>query len=366
MARAAILHSRRSALRVEDIEVAEPGPGEVLVKVAYSAVCEHDLALIAGLRQASLPVIPGHGGSAVVLQVGTGVTGVDAGDHVLLCGPTGCGRCYWCLRKEAWLCPVGRSAVEAGTMLDGTTRVHAGGRAIRQWQALGTFAGMTVVPESSVLPVHASIDLKTAALVDCGVLVGVGAATRAASIGPGDTVVVIGNGSVGLNAIQGARFGGAGAIVVMGSDVGLLEEDLGATHLVNGSGEESSDLVAELTEGRGADVVIETEGTDDSIRLAVACSRSGGVVVLTTAPRTDVSVAFDSRGDLIGPSRTIKGARDGAARPREDVPVLLELQDSGMLRLDRPDLQILPLDQVNEAVSMLQSGTTRQVLLAHC
>jgi len=365
MARAAILHSRDSELQVDDIDVSRPGPGEVQVDIAYSGICEHDLALLSGLPSTPLPVIPGHGGSGVVSGVGVGVSDVHVGDHVVVCGPTGCGRCYWCLRNEGWLCPVGHAAVEAGTMLDGTTRVHVRGRPVHQLQSLGTFASTTVVPASSVMPIHSSIDLRTAALIDCAVLVGLGAATRAASIGPGDTVLVIGNRSIGLNAIQGARFGGAGAIVVMGDDVGLLEEDLGATHLVEGHSEDPCDLVTELTHGRGADVVIETEGTDESIRRAVSCSRIGGQIVLTSAPRPDMAIALRATTDLLESSRTIRGARYGAARPREDVPILLELQDSGILRLDRPDLKTVPLVQINDAVRLLQEGDARQVLLDH-
>ena len=364
MARAAILRSLGGRLELVDVTVLPPGPGEVMVGVAVSGTCDHDLACLRGEGSLRRPLVLGHGGSGVVLEVGPGVTSVAEGDHVVLCGPTQCGTCYWCRRGEGVLCPVGNEVAAAGTMLDGSTRVQINGTSIGQLLSIGSFSSVTVVPEHSAVPIHASIDLATAALISCGVLEGLGAATRAATVAAGDVVVVLGNGSVGRNALQGARFGGAGAILVLGDEAGMLEEDLGATHVTATPGQ-VDEWIQELTDGRGADVVIDTLGADDSAKRALGWSRRGGQVVLASARRGDPPLPVRVYEDLVSGARTLRGGWSGSIRPREDVPILLELHESGLLRLDAPRSATVALDDARDALSLLESGDLQQVLLTH-
>lgn len=364
MARAAILRSPGGRLEQVDIAVQSPRPGEVKVAVAFSGACDHDLAHLCGDGPTRRPLVLGHGGSGVVLEVGEGVTAVAEGDHVVLGGPTQCGTCYWCRRGEGVLCPVGNEAAAAGTMLDGSTRLQADGQRVRQLLSVGSFSSVTVVPEHSAIPVHDSIDLATAALITCGVLEGLGAATRAASVSAGDVVVILGNGGLGRAALQGARFGGAGAILVLGDEAGMLEEDLGATH-VTAVPSQVDDWVRELTDSRGADVVIDTLGGDDSARRALGWSRRGGQVVLAASRHDDPPLSVSVDGDLVRGARTLRGALSGSIRPREDVPILLELHESGLLRLDSRRSAIVDLDDARDALSLLCSGDLQQVTIRH-
>jgi S-(hydroxymethyl)glutathione dehydrogenase/alcohol dehydrogenase len=223
---------------------------------------------------------------------------------------------------------------------------------------------VTVVPQHSVVPIHPSIDLATAALITCGVLEGLGAATRAASIAPGDVVVVIGNRSVGRNALQGARFAGAGAILVLGEDAGTLEEDLGATHATVQPAE-LEQWIRDLTQGRGADVVIDTAGAHEAAERALGWTRRGGQVVLTTADSAAPRISLDVDADIVAGARSIRGGGSGTVRPREEVPILLELHESGLLRLDWPRSVIAPIEEANSVLSLLDIGDLQQARLIH-
>ncbi len=364
MARAAILRSPGGLLDIVDVDVLPPDVGEVKVEVAVSTACDHDLASLRGEGASRRPLVLGHAGAGIITEVGPGVSSVAEGDHVVLFGPTQCGSCFWCRRGEGVLCPVGTEAAAAATLLDGSTRLRLDGHSVGQQLSVGSFSSVTVVPENSAVPIHASIDLATAGLISCGVLEGLGAATRAATVSAGDVVVVLGNGTVGRHALQGARFGGAGAIIVLGREAGVLEEDLGATH-VPADAAEAETWIGDLTNGRGADVVIDTLGERDSAQQALAWSRRGGQVVLTGGRHRERPLRINVDDDLVHGARTVRGAWSGSIRPREDVPILLELHESGLLRLDSPRSATVALEEASDALALLQSGDLQQVLLSH-
>lgn len=364
MVRAAILRSPDGRLEMVDVALLPPGPGEVEVAVAVSSVCEHDLESVRAHRPERGPLVPGHGGAGTVVRVGAGVTGIVEGDRVVVCGPAHCGSCLWCRRGQGSLCPAGTNAASAGTLLDGTPRMTLYGRTVSQLLAIGTYSAVTVVPQNSVVPIHPSIDLATAALITCGVLEGMGAATRAASITPSDVVVVIGNGSVGRNALQGARFAGAGAILVLGEDTGTLEEDLGATH-ATAQPAELGQWIADLTQGRGADVVIDTVGAPEGAKRALGWTRCGGQVILTTADSSGSRISLDIGVDIVAGARSIRGVGWGGVHRREEVPILLELHESGLLRLDWPRSVIAPIEDANDVLSLLDFGDLEQARLIH-
>ena len=220
------------------------------------------------------------------------------------------------------------------------------------------------MPQHSVVPIHPSIDLATAALITCGVLEGLGAATRAASIATGDVVVVIGNGSVGRNALQGARFAGAACVLVLGEKAGSLEEDLGATH-ASARPAEVELFIRDLTQGRGADVVIDTVGSDEAVVQALGWTRRGGQVVFTAANGAVSRLITDSARTIIESAITIRGGGSVAVRLREDVPILLELHESGLLRLDWPRSVVAPMSEANEVLARLGTGELQQARLTH-
>lgn len=368
MTRAAILKELASPLSVETVEVLPPAPGEVKVRLAASGICHSDLSLQQGHVVVPMPVIPGHEGAGVVTDIGPGVEGVFVGDHVVLSWLPECGTCYWCRRGEGFLCAEGQAISNASTMLDGTCRIFAeDGTALHQMSALGTFSEEIVVPARSVVPIHESLDLKLAALLGCGVLTGVGAATRTASIQRGDSVAVIGCGGVGLNVIQGARFAGAETIVAVEPNESKrsLAFELGATHAVDPMETDALEYIKELTDGRGVDVAFEVIGAEATITQAIRASRRGGQTVLVGIPSADTYVKVRALAGVVLQAKDIRGCWYGSCRPREDVPILLELYENGALKLDQLISTELPLSDINAGFQMLEDGTVARAVVVY-
>lgn len=368
MTRAAIMHSWDSPLVVTEVDLSPPGPGEVTVAIVASPICSVDLRT--GSSTTALPLIPGHEGSGIVTRVGAGVTSVAEGDHVVLAGRPECGACFWCQRGEGYLCAAGQAAVDAGTLLDGTVRSHRGGQPLFRLGALGTFADEAVVPESAVIPIHPSLDLTVAAHFGCALLTGVGAATRVASIRPGDTVAVVAGAAAGmlpLHAIQGARLAGAGQVIAVGSLAPGRATGYGATDHVGrqgtAHGEDPLADVLDLTDGRGADVVIDASGEQAWIAVAVQMSRRGGQVVFAGIPTEEATLTLAVRHELVLGARRIAGCWQGSSFPREDIPVLLELYENGALRVDGSPDHALPLDRVNDGLRMVREGTADSAVI---
>lgn len=367
MTRAAILKELNSPLIVEEVDLSPPKTGEVSVRIAASGICHSDLSLQRGHVVVPLPVVPGHEGAGVITAVGPGVTDVQVGDHVVLSWLPECGTCYWCQRGEGFLCAEGQAISNASTMLDGTHRLHQDGVGIYQMSALGTFAEEVVVPARSVVPIHKSLDLRLAALLGCGVLTGVGAATRTAQIRRGDSVAVIGCGGVGLNVIQGSRFAGAETIIAVEPNEAkrLLAKDLGATHAVDPDDGDVVAQIQELTGGRGVDVAFEVIGAEATINQAIRASRRGGQAVLVGIPSADTYVKVRALAGVVLQAKTIKGCWYGSCRPREDVPILMELYESGALKLDQLISAELTLDEINKGFDMLSGGTVARSVIVY-
>lgn len=369
MTRAAIMQSFDSPLLVADVEVSPPGHGEVKVQITASRICDVDLELRSRKSPITLPLIPGHEASGIITGVGLGVAGLSEGDHVVLSGLLECGECYWCRRGEGFLCPVGQASSEVGTMMDGTHRAHHNGQALSQMRALGTFADEAVVSARSVIPIHTSLDLNIAALFGCALLSGVGAATRAASIHSGDTVAVIGPGSIARYVLQGARLARAGRILAVRNRRGSTDSEVryGATDFVNTADGDTVEQLKDLTYGRGADVVIDTVGSMESILQSINATRRGGQTIIVGIHLDDpVIVALDARSQLVQAGRTIKGCWYGSTRPREDVPILLELYENGALLLDESAVTEIPLELVNDGLRMVGDDVGSEALIVNC
>ena len=356
-AKAAVLFEAGKRLELCDVDVEAPHAGEVLIRMAAGGVCHSDLHVMTGHLGAQLPAVLGHEGSGVVAEVGPGVTSVKPGDHVIPLWRLSCGECEFCSDGRPALCAAGTQIRMSGRFIDGTTRFKLQGKEIKHFAGASTFSEYSVVPEKAVLKIPSDFPLDKAALLGCAVITGFGAVVNAARVKPGSSVVVIGTGGVGLNAVQGAAIAGAEKVIA----VDLVDRKLdfartfGATHTVNASSGKVVDEVRALTGGRGVDYAIEVIGSSATIRQAFDCLAKRGVaVVVGVTPFTsEVSVPIMP---LVYEERVLTGSVYGSARPKTDIPRLIELYRAGKLKLDELLTRTYPFKEINEAYSALERG----------
>jgi S-(hydroxymethyl)glutathione dehydrogenase/alcohol dehydrogenase len=313
----------------------------------------------------NLPVVGGHEGAGVVVDVGPGVTEVEPGDHVVLSFIPACGRCTECARGRSNLCVYG-AAIVAGPQLDGTFRFHGRGQDIGQMCVLGTFSEYTVVPISSVVKVDKGIPLDKAALVGCGVTTGYGAAVRTGEAADGDTVVVMGVGGLGINAIQGASLVGAKHVIAL-DPVDYKRErsfEFGATHAAADVAEAQA-LITDLTRGTMADVCVVTTDSAEGAYVAQALSLVGkrGRVVMTAIPHPTDTVVDMSLFDLTLYEKQVRGCLFGSSNPRLDIPRLLELYGAGRLKLDELITREYDLEDINQGYEDMHNGVNLRGLI---
>jgi NDMA-dependent alcohol dehydrogenase len=349
-------------LEVREVELDGPGPGEVLVRIAATGVCHSDLSIIDGVIMSLVPNVLGHEGAGVVEEVGTGVTRVKPGDHVIASWVAACRSCFYCVHGQPQLCLSGVRS--NGMMDDGTTRFHLDGGTLYHGLNAATFAEATVLRASAVVPIPADVPFEVAALVGCGVTTGVGAAIRTAHVQPGERVAVIGCGGVGLSVIQGCRLAGASTIVAIDPVESRRQAALrmGATHA--SSPDDAARLVRELTEGINADVVFEVVGRAELQRSAWEMTRRGGRTVLVGVPAMDAETTLPSLMLTIG-ERAVLGCIYGSADIDRDFPWLLELYRTGRLDLDALVTQRLPLEGVNDAFDAMRRGEQLRTVLVN-
>ena len=367
---AAILWGREQEWEVHEIDLDAPKQHEVLVKWEAAGLCHSDehlqsseMGSEAGTgappRAGLFPMVGGHEGGGVVLEVGPDVTSLQPGDHVAASFFPICGRCKMCITGHSNLCDLGAATFAPGQIADGTIRYHLDGKPLNVMSKLGTFAEHAVCHEASLVAVDPELPLSAVALVSCGVATGWGSAVYRAEVMPGDTVVVVGVGGVGINAVQGAKMVGARNIVAVDPVESKQKSalDFGATHTA-GSMEEALPLVTELTRGQMADAVIMVPGVmyGDLMAGALALTGKGGTCVVTgVAPQTQLEASVNLF-DLAMMQKEIKGVIFGAANPRFDIPNLLALYKSGQLKLDELITREYPLDQINQGYRDMLDG----------
>src|SRR6185436_12829738 len=248
---AAVLNQVNQPLTIETLEMAELAPSDVLVRMRASGLCHTDLEVIQGSLSYPLPIVLGHEGAGIVEAVGSEVTQVRPGDHVICSWNPHCGHCFYCERAAPILCEPFTRHQPKGLLLDGTTRMSRDGERVHHYSVTSTHAEYTVVPESGAIPIPKEMPFDRACIIGCGVMTGVGAVVRKAKVEPGASVLVIGCGAVGLNALQGTRLAGAGTIIA--ADVGTAKLEraraFGATHAVDAGAADVVDQVRALTNG---------------------------------------------------------------------------------------------------------------------
>lgn len=354
--KAALLTAANTPYTIETLTIQDPKPGEVLVKIKACGVCHSDHHLMTGTTQHPMPVICGHEGAGVVEAVGAGVTRVQQGDHVTLSWTPDCGACFYCRRGQPNLCETFTEPIWAGTMLDGTTRLHQADEAVYVYCGLGTFAEYICVPQQSCVPIRPEIPLKVAALVGCAVATGVGAAMYTADVRPGERVVVLGCGGVGLNIIQGAALCGAATIIAVDLNETKMQlaKQFGATHTLL-SDDHTLEAIRDLTGGRGADYAFEAVGLPKLQEMTLDAVRPGGMAVLAGLSPMGSRTNFPG-SILTRQEKTVKGSYYGSVNPSRDFPMLLDLYTAGKLKLDELVSNEYPLEQINHAFDVMMQG----------
>ncbi|PXY18955.1 Zn-dependent alcohol dehydrogenase [Prauserella muralis] len=355
---AAVLHRVGEDMSIEELDVAPPQGREVLLSFRYAGLCRSDLHVTDGTIVGRLPLVLGHEGSAVVDAVGPLVSRVEPGDHVVCSFIPSCGQCRWCASGRQVLCDTG-----AGTMrghLPGESWPLSGRTGpVGAMCQLGTFSQLGVVHENSVVRIDASIPLDVAALAGCGVPTGWGSAVNAAAVRPGEVVVVLGAGGIGMNAVQGARAAGAREVIV----VEPVEFKRDASHAFGASTAVSDaaaarEIVLRLTGGAGADkVIVATSVVTPEISAAAVdlCSK-GGTVVITAMASFDEPALVLPTAMLTMLSKTIRGTMYGDCSPSRDIPALLALYQEKKLLLEELITRRYRLEQVNDGYQDLEDG----------
>ncbi|WP_062437385.1 alcohol dehydrogenase catalytic domain-containing protein [Herbidospora daliensis] len=354
--RAALLEKVGAPLVVRDLDLAPPGPEEVLVRIEAAGVCHSDQHYLAGDLRCPLPVVPGHEGTGVIEAVGPGVTRHKAGDRVCLMWRPRCGQCRNCLVGRPALCEAAGIMVGSGGLLDGTTRLSADGEKVHHLLGVSCFAEYAVVSERAVVPVPDGVPPEIAAIAGCAVITGVGAVLNAIGECAGDGVVIFGAGGVGLSAVLGAVLAGANPIVVVDVVAERLEtaERLGATHVVDASAGDVAAAMAEIRPG-GAEWAIEAIGRPETLETAFEVLRPGGTLVAVGLGK--VGQTFNVPVNLlVQREKRVVGSLYGSANPLIDLPKIFELYLAGRLPLDLLIGRRYRLDQINEAFADLTGG----------
>ncbi|ROO90796.1 S-(hydroxymethyl)glutathione dehydrogenase/alcohol dehydrogenase [Actinocorallia herbida] len=358
-ARAAMLLEQPGTWQVKDVELDEPGYGEVLVEMVSTGLCHSDDHMaVNDIPVAHLPFCGGHEGSGVVRQVGPGVTDLKEGDHVITSFVPACGRCKWCAQGLQVLCDNGAKMLE-GSQMDGTFRMHYEGQDVATGGLLGTFANWQVYDQLSVIKIRQDVPLNVACLIACGVPTGWGSAVNGGQVKPGDVVIVMGVGGIGINAVQGAKHAGAARIIAC-DPVEFKREvalKVGATDGVADI-HEAGDLARSLTNGQGADSTIVTVGviTGQNVGDALTTVRKAGTVVSTAQGPADVVDVPISLFELSMMQKRIQGVLYGMDAPRLSVPRLLDLYAEGILKLDELVTRRYKLEDINQAYADMHAG----------
>ena len=361
--RAAVQYEYGSPLVVEELELDPPKAGEVLVRMAASGVCRSDWHAVRGVHPHPAPGVLGHEGSGVIEEVGAGVEGLEPGDHVVLSWLPYCGACRRCASGRPYLCE-NLAAFDAGFLGDGTVRFHKGELPIHS-NVPSSFAERTVVPANTAIRVDPSLPLGQVALLGCAVMTGVGAVLNTARVRPGESVVVIGCGGVGLSAIQGARIAGASPIVAVDVVPGKLDlaRELGATETVLGGGDDPEAAVRAVLPG-GTDHSFEALGSSDTIELATRVTAPGGTAVLVGMAAPDARPTIDALTVTVE-ERRIVGCWYGSCVPPRDFPRLVDLVLSGALRLDVMIGRTFDLDGINDALALFERGAEARSVIVY-
>ncbi|MGI9595830.1 MAG: NDMA-dependent alcohol dehydrogenase [Acidimicrobiales bacterium] len=365
--RGAVLFEVPGEWEVVDLEVDEPRQDELLVRMVAAGLCHSDDHYAKGDSEAPLPLAGGHEGAGVVIGVGPDTPGWSEGDHVVISFLPACGRCRWCASGQQNLCDMGRY-LRDGTRADGSFRLRQPGRShdVAQMLGISTFCETTLVDVAGAIKVEPDLPLESVCLTGCGVGTGWGSAVNSAEIRPGQTVIVMGIGGIGANAVQGARHAGAANILAV--DPVPLKQEVAATLGATESFamiDEATARARDLTNGQGADSTIICTGVllPEHVRQAFDSIRKAGIVVVTALGNATDDLAVNAR-ELTLFQKRIQGSLFGESNPTWDIPRMLDMYRSGSLLLDELITNTYTLDQINQGYADIHAGRNVRGLIA--
>jgi alcohol dehydrogenase len=352
-------------LSIEEVELAPPGPGEVLVRIHAAGLCHSDLSAVNGDRIWPMPLVVGHEAAGEVVELGAGVQRLAVGDHVVMIFRPSCGVCAQCGVGRPALCVPGGESNASGSLLGGYRRLAhpAGGGALHHHLGCSAFAEYATVSERSLVRIDRTLAWQEAALFGCAVITGAGAVINTARVPAGASVAVVGLGGVGFSSLLAARAVGAARVIAIDRlpDKLQLARELGATHCVDATQADAVDQVRELSEG-GVDFAFEMAGSVAALDLAYRVTARGGTTVTAGLPNPAALWSLPAVS-LTAEERTIKGSYVGSSVPSRDIPRLIELYRAGRLPVDRLLSEQIPLEDINEGLDRLAQGhSIRQVI----
>jgi len=357
-------YAQSQPLKIREVELDPPGPGEVLIRVLAAGLCHSDLSVISGDRPRPVPMVLGHESAGEVVECGPGVTDLRRGDRVVLVFMPSCGCCLPCQEGRPALCEPGAAANGAGTLLSGERRLHLDGAPVNHHIGVSCFAEYAVVSRRSCVKLEADLSPAEAALFGCAVLTGVGAVINTARLQAGTTAAVLGLGGVGFSALLAAVASGAREVVAIDLNEAklALARELGATATVNAADPDAAERVRALTQG-GVDHAFEMAGAIPAMELAWRITRRGGTTVSAGLPHPDKRFALPPV-QLVGEERTLRGSYIGSAVPARDIPRYIALYQRGKLPVNRLMGEQLALDDINRGFDRMASGAAlRDVIL---
>ena len=349
--KAAVLREANKPLEIEEVQISKPGPREVLVRPVAAGVCHSDLHFLDGSYPYMLPTILGHESAGIVEEVGSDVTYVKKGDHVITCLSAFCGHCEKCITGHLSLC----NSPEVSRKEEEEPRISSGGQAVHQFLNLSSFAELMLIHEHALVKVREDMPMDRAALIGCSTTTGVGAVFHTAKVEPGSKVAVIGCGGVGLAAINGAAIAGAAQIIAVDMVDSKLElaKAVSATHTINASSCDAVGEVLELTKG-GCHYTFEAIGLKATAEQAFKMLQSGGVA--TVIGMIPIGTMIEIHGvELLG-EKKLQGSNMGSNRFRVDMPRFVDFYLDGKLHLDQMISKHIKLSEVNEALTALKTG----------
>lgn len=364
--KAAVLEAGGKPITIyDDVEIIAPRPGEVRVNVKFCGLCHSDLGFVSGKSPLIGPMIPGHEASGIVESVGTGVSHLQVGDHVVLTPAPPCGHCYHCQREEFSLC-INAMSIMSGLLPDGSSGISRNGVMLYRGCGLGALAEYVTLPATGAVKIDKDIPLDIACVIGCALQTGVGAVLNTASMEPGASCVVLGLGGVGMAVLQGARI--AGATTVIASDPiaerRALAESFGATHVVDPTSDDLASTVSALTEGIGVDYAFESAGKAVLIEQAVQLTRSGGLTVMVGSPALEEDLTIPNVVLMQALEKKLCGCLLGSSNSLFEIPRLLRLWRTGKLDMQAMITARRPLSEVNEAFADLAAGKGIRTVIA--
>jgi S-(hydroxymethyl)glutathione dehydrogenase/alcohol dehydrogenase len=358
--RAAVAWEAGKPLSIEEIDVAPPKAGEVMIKIVATGVCHTDAFTLSGKDpEGMFPVILGHEGGGIVVEVGEGVTSVKPGDHVIPLYTPECGECKFCKSGKTNLCQKIRTTQGRGLMPDGTSRFSKNGQTILHYMGTSTFSEYTVMPEISVAKINPKAPLDKVCLLGCGITTGIGAVLNTAKVKPGDTVAVFGLGGIGLSCVQGAVMAKAGRIIAVDMNPSKWEmaKALGATDFVNPKDYPDTPIqqvIVDMTDG-GVDFSFECIGNVNVMRSALECCHKGwgeSVIIGVAGAGEEIR----TRPFQLVTGRVWRGSAFGGVKGRSQLPGYVENYLSGHIKIDEMITEVLPLEQINHAFELMHEG----------